>query len=145
MSAVRATAPPRQTSAPGVEPLDLGSRLSGDVDALDDLARELGARTDGGQSRGDATGLLPPRINADRATAEQDLGKLVLALVDIVRRLLERQAARRVLAGSLVDDEVERMGETFLALDRKMTELRTAFGVTSEDLNLNLGPIRDLL
>jgi hypothetical protein len=85
------------------------------------------------------------RINTDQDTVERDLAKLVLSLVDLVRRLMERQAARRISAGSLSDEEVERMGETFLKLDRKLAEITTAFGLQREDLNLNLGPIRDLL
>ena len=88
--------------------------------------------------------FLPRRINATQTTVEKDLAKLVLSLVDLVRRLMERQAARRVNAGSLSDDEVERLGETFLRLDRRMTELRTAFGLRREDLDLNLGTLRDL-
>ena len=127
------------------EQLDLAGRLSGDLSALEDFARELGGRTDAGQPEGDAAGLLPRRINADQTTVEKDLAKLVLALVDLVRQLMERQAVRRVNAGSLSEDEVERMGETFLKLDRRMAELKTAFGLEGEDLNLSLGPIRDLL
>lgn len=130
---------------PPGEPLDLAGRLSGDLGALDDFARELGARADGTPPDGIAAGFLPRRINADQSTVEKDLAKLVLALVDLVRQLLERQALRRVNAGSLSDDEVERMGETFLRLDRRMAELRTAFGLEQADLGLSLGPIRDLL
>jgi len=120
--------------------LDLDGRVSGDLGFLDDFARELGEQTQGAHS----ANMLPRRINANEATVEKDLAKLVLSLVDLVRRLMERQALRRVNAGSLSDDEVERMGETFLKLDRRMTELRTAFDLTEEDLSLNLGPIRDL-
>ena len=139
--------PARSAVAPGAtasaaEQLDLAGRLSGDLSALDDFARELGGRTSHG---GNAAGLLPRRINADHATVEKDLAKLVLALIDLVRRLMEKQAARRVNAGSLTDEQVERMGETFLRLDRKMTELRTAFGLKREELDLSLGPIGDLL
>lgn len=85
------------------------------------------------------------RINADQTTVERDLAKLVLSLVDLIRRLMERQAARRVNAGSLSEDEVERMGETFLKLDRKMAELTTAFGLQRDDLRMNLGSIQDLI
>ena len=127
------------------EPFDLRERLSGDLAALDDFARELGGRAEGGQPGRETSGILPRRINADRTTVEKDLAKVVLALVELVRQLMERQAVRRVNAGSLSEEEVERMGETFLALDRKMTELRTAFGLKREDLDLRLGPIRDLL
>jgi hypothetical protein len=113
--------------------LDLSGRISGDLNAMDDFARELG----------DGSGLLPRRVDANQTTVEKDLAKLVLSLVNLVRQLMERQALRRVNAGSLSEDEVERMGETFLKLDRRMAELRSAFGLRPEDLNLNLGRIRD--
>ena len=138
MSAVRATEIPSGATEWSREQLDLGGRLSGDLNELDDFARAFGARTDAGHSDG-AAGVLPRRINANKATVEKDLAKLVLALIDLVRRLMERQAVRRVNAGSLSEDEIERMGETFLKLDEKMTELRTLFGLKAEDLNLNLG------
>ena len=99
----------------------------------------------GGRLSGDARIRLPRRINTDEAKVEKDIAKLVLALVDLVRQLMERQAVRRVNGGSLTEDEVERMGETFLKLDQRMTQLRLAFGLEREDLDLNLGPIRDLL
>ncbi len=89
--------------------------------------------------------LFPERINADEESVEQGLAKLVLALIDVVRQLLEKQAMHRIDAGSLSDDEIERMGETFLKLEQKMTELKASFGLENEDLNLNLGPLRDLL
>ena len=132
----------RAAESPWGEGADLAGRLSGDLRALDDFTRELGGmenRTAG------ASGTLPRRINADEKNIEKDLAKLVLSVVDLVRQLMERQAVRRVNAGSLSEDEVERMGETFLKLDKRMTELRTAFGLTPDDLELNLGPIRDLL
>jgi hypothetical protein len=114
---------------------DLDGRLSGDTGSLDEFAQELG----------DVSSFLPRRINANSATVEKDVAKLVLSLVDLVRQLIERQAVRRVNAGSLTEDEVERVGEVFLKLDAKMAELKTAFGLQDEDLNLNLGPIRNLL
>ena len=140
-----ASEPPDRAAGSSDGQLDLAGRLSGDLSALEDFARELGRRTDGGQPERDAVSFLPRRINADEKTVEKDLAKLVLALVDLVRQLMERQAIRRVNAGSLSEDEVERMGETFLKLDRRMAELRTVFGLQGEDLNLSLGPIGDLL
>jgi len=125
--------------------LDLGGRLSGDLSALDDFARELGGRSHERLTGSDGDGRLPHRINANRATVEQDLAKLVLALIDMLRRLMEQQAARRVNAGSLSDDQVEEMGQTFLKLRLKMAEIRTAFGLHEDDLNLSLGSIQDLL
>lgn len=133
--------PTERASAAYARPLDLSGRVSGDLNALEDFARELAdSRTHAAM-----TGVLPRRVNADQTTVERDLARLVLSLVELVRELMERQAVRRVNAGSLSDDEVERMGETFLKLDRRMAELRTAFGLAPEDLNLSLGPIGDLL
>lgn len=91
------------------------------------------------------TPALPRRINADPEKVEQGLAKLVLTLVELLRRLLEKQALRRIEAGSLTPEEIERMGVTFLRLEEKMAELRAHFGLTEEDLNLSLGPLGDLM
>ena len=140
-------------SSPGLE-----QRLSGDLEALGDFARELsqlGSATRGdlgAREPGEETGLgrasgggIPDRLNADPATVEQGLAKLVLSLIELLRRLLEKQALRRIEAGSLTEDEIERMGETFLRLERKMAELKATFGLQDDDLNLNLGPLGDLV
>lgn len=144
MSSMSDARSPAGAASPG-EPLDLDGRLSGDIGALDDFTRELGTRARSGMPNARASFSLPRRINADQAKVEKDIAKLVLSLVELVRQLMERQAVRRVNAGSVSEDEVERMGETFLKLDQRMTELRNAFGLEREDLELNLGPIQDLL
>jgi hypothetical protein len=136
----------------------LERRLSGDLTSLDEFARELSQLSHGGMAEpsiregdgdavpGGASGTgIPGRLNADPATVEQGLAKLVLSLIELLRRLLEKQAIRRIEAGSLTDDEIERMGETFLRLERKMEELKATFGLQDGDLNLNLGPLGDLL
>ena len=130
-------------ATPGLE-----ARLSGDLSALDDFASELaqlGHATATGPSPEASGAVSPGRLNADPATVEQGLAKLVLSLVDLLRRLLEKQALRRIEAGSLTDDEIERMGETFLRLERKMEELKATFGLQDGDLNLNLGPLGELV
>ena len=124
---------------------DPTDRIAGDLNALDDFASELVQRTHARQPRMGTDLLSGRRVNADETTLEKDLAKLVLALIDIVRKLMERQAARRVNAGSLSEEEVERLGETFLKLDRRMTELRAVFGLEAEDLSLSLGAIHDLM
>jgi len=73
------------------------------------------------------------------------LGKLVLTLVELIRQLLERQAIRRIEAGSLADDEIERLGTTFLQLGEQVTLLREQFGLDEDELNLDLGPLGKLL
>lgn len=88
---------------------------------------------------------LPGRINADPERVEQGLAKLVLTVIELLRRLLEKQALRRIEGGSLTPDEIERMGLTFLRLEEKMAELKAHFGLTDEDLNLSLGPLGDLM
>ncbi|MBM3188933.1 MAG: gas vesicle protein K [Chloroflexi bacterium] len=88
---------------------------------------------------------LPRRVNADPEGVEKGLAKLVLTLIELVRRLMERQALRRVEAGSLSDAEIERLGETFLRLEMRMEELKQTFGLEDDELNLNLGPLGDLM
>lgn len=90
-------------------------------------------------------GVLGRRVNADRDSLEKGLAQLVLTLVELLRQLMERQALRRVEGGSLTPDEIERLGETFMLLEQKMDELKDAFGLEDEDLNLDLGPLGTLL
>ena len=77
--------------------------------------------------------------------ADSGLAKLVLTLVELIRKLVEKQAMRRVDGGSLTDAEIERLGETLMKLEMKMEELKKHFGLTDRDLNINLGPLGDLM
>lgn len=77
--------------------------------------------------------------------AEKGLAKLVLTLIELIRRLMEREALRRIRKGSLADIEVQKLGMTFKALDKKMLELKTVFGLEDEELNLDLGPLGNLM
>jgi len=88
---------------------------------------------------------LPKRINADPAKVEKGLAKLVLTLVELIRKLMEKQAMRRIEGGSLTDEEIERIGETLMKLENKMQELKEVFGLKDEELNINLGPLGDLM
>lgn len=72
---------------------------------------------------------------------QRGLAALVLTLVELLRELMERQAIRRMDSGTLDDDEIERLGDTFLALRGRMEELKATFGLTDDDLNLDLGPL----
>ena len=85
------------------------------------------------------------RIDADPDRLEKGLAQLVLTVVELLRQLMERQALHRIEAGSLTAEEVERLGRTFLALAERMDELKTEFGLSDEDLNLNLGPLGNLM
>lgn len=88
---------------------------------------------------------LPRRIDADPENVEKGLAQLVLTLVELLRQLMERQALRRMEDGTLTDDEIDRLGETFMKLEQRMGELKQHFELADEDLNLNLGPLGDLL
>lgn len=81
------------------------------------------------------------QIDLDPERVAQGLAGLVLGLLDLLRRLLERQAIRRVQGGDLTEEEEERLGVAFMALEEKMGELIEAFGLAPEDLNLDLGPL----
>ena len=109
--------------------------LSAPESSLEEFEQELGRLTE----------ALPRRINADPEKVEQGLVKLVLTVVELLRRLLEKQALRRMDADSLTPEEIERMGLTFLRLEEKMAELKAHFGLRDEDLNLNLGPLGELM
>ena len=84
---------------------------------------------------------LPDRINADPERVEQGLARLVLTVIEVVRKVVEHQAVRRMDGGGLSDEEVERLGLTLLKLNDRMEQLKGAFGLTDEDLQIDLGPL----
>ena len=88
---------------------------------------------------------LPARIDAEPETVGRDLGRLVLTIVELLRQLMERQAIRRVEAGDLPEETVERLGLGLMRLEEAMDELREYFGLRPEDLNIDLGPLGNLL
>ncbi|WP_308634026.1 gas vesicle protein K [Paenibacillus silvisoli] len=85
------------------------------------------------------------RIHLDPADVEHGLAQLVLTLIELIRQLMERQALRRLEAGSLTEEQIDMLGETLMRLEAKMEELKDLFGLKDEDLNLNLGPIGNLM
>ncbi len=88
---------------------------------------------------------LNRRVSADPEGLEKGLAQLVLTVIELLRQLMERQAVHRMEAGNLTAEEIERLGQTFMALADRMEELKSAFGLEDDDLNLNLGPLGDLL
>jgi CRISPR/Cas system-associated endonuclease Cas1 len=88
---------------------------------------------------------LNPRIDADPETVERSLVTLVLTVVELLRQLVERQAIRRVDRGDLDDDKIETIGMTLMLLDEHMRELCDHFGISRNELNLDLGPLGPLL
>jgi hypothetical protein len=86
-----------------------------------------------------------PRLNLDENGTKNGLGQLVLTLVKLLHELLERQAVRRIEAGSLSDQQIERLGLTLMRQAEEIERLRKEFGLEDEDLNLDLGPLGKLL
>jgi hypothetical protein len=85
------------------------------------------------------------RIDADAEDVGRGLAQLVLTVIELLRQLMERQAIRRVEAGGLSDEQVERLGQALIALEQRMDELKEDFGLADQDLNLDLGPLGRLL
>jgi len=88
--------------------------------------------------------VIPERISADPEIVENGLARLVLSIIELIRRLLEKQALRRMDAGNLTEEEIERLGNALMKLEEKMDELKRVFGLSDEDLNLKLGPVKTL-
>lgn len=100
-------------------------------DSLEDFMQTLEKRTE------------PSRVNVDPEKVEQGLVKLVLALVELLRQILEKQAIRRMESGSLTNEEIDRLGRTLMKLEEKIKELKEHFRI--DDLNINLGPLGNLI
>ncbi len=84
-------------------------------------------------------------VQAEREDVARGLAQLVLTVVELLRQLMERQAIRRVEGGGLSDEQIDRLGEALMALEERMEDLKQQFGLRDEDLNLNLGPLGNLL
>ena len=85
------------------------------------------------------------RLNLDPDDVKNGLGQLVLTLVKLLHELLERQAMRRIDAGSLSEAEIERLGFTLMRQAQEIERLRKEFRLEEDDLNLDLGPLGKLL
>jgi hypothetical protein len=123
----------------------VGSALETCAGAADTVSSDLGS---------DHTSSVPfcssgpedaTDAGADIEKVEQGLAKLVLTVLELLRRLLEKQAIRRMEGGSLTEAEIERMGRAFQRLAQKVEELKTVFGLTGQELNLDLGPLGNLM
>jgi len=107
-----------------------------EVAKLDDLRRELERA---GRS------ASPLRWNADPEDVQRSVAHLVLTLVEFIRRLLERQAIRRMEAGTLTDDQTEDVGRALMKLEETVLDIAAKFGILPDDLNLDLGPVGKLM
>jgi gas vesicle protein GvpK/gas vesicle protein GvpA/GvpJ/GvpM family len=87
---------------------------------------------------------LPPRLNTDPDNVENGLAKLVLTLIEVLRKVLEHQAVRRMEGGHLSDAEIEKLGVALLRLNDRMQDMKGIFGLTDDDLQIDLGPLGTL-
>lgn len=114
-----------------------GSAIAGEPPCGDQLARAFEAISDQ---------MLPKiALNVDPDKAGQDLARIVLALVEFVRRLLELQAIRRMEAGRLTEAEEERVGASLMHSAEAIRIVAAQFGLQECDLNLDLGPLGRLI
>jgi len=81
------------------------------------------------------------RWNARPEDVQKSVAQLVLALVEFLRKLLERQAIRRMDARTLTEEQVENVGLALMKLEEAVREIAAKFGLEPEDLNLDLGPL----
>jgi regulator of sirC expression with transglutaminase-like and TPR domain len=108
-----------------------------EVEELDALREEL--------ERQVRAAAETPRWNADPEDVQRSVVRLVLALVEFIRRLLERQAIRRMEAETLTPEEVENVGLALMRLEEAVRDLAERFGIPQEELNLDLGPLGKLV
>jgi hypothetical protein len=87
----------------------------------------------------------PERIDATPDDIESGVARLVLTLVEFLRQVLEHQAVRRMEGGTLSEEEIEQLGLALLRLQDRLAEIKSVFGVTDEELNIDLGPLGRLI
>ena len=87
----------------------------------------------------------PPRWNVEPQDVQKSVVRLVLALVEFLRKLLERQAIRRMESGTLTAEETEKIGQALMKLEETVQQLARRFGLKPEELNLDLGPLGRLI
>jgi gas vesicle protein GvpK len=112
------------------------------------LRRELdqrlrGSGATGGRKKRNGRRRSPPmRWNPDPEDVQKSVAQLVLTIVEFLRQLMERQAIRRMERQTLTKHEVEAVGLALMRLEQTVREMAKRFGLTAEDLNLDLGPIK---
>jgi hypothetical protein len=107
-----------------------------EVAELDQLRKEL-ERT--------ARGASPLRWNANPDDVQRSVAQLVLTLVEFIRQLLERQAIRRMEAGTLNEGQTEEVGQALMKLEETVQDIAAKFGLSPDELNLDLGPVGKLM
>jgi hypothetical protein len=105
-----------------------------EVEELEELRQELERVTS-----------TPLRWNADPDDVQRSVAQLVLTLVEFIRKLLERQAIRRMEEGTLTDQQTEDVGRALMKLEETLRDIAARFGIDQDDLNLDLGPVGKLM
>jgi hypothetical protein len=107
-----------------------------DIDYIERLQREIKKAEEN----------IPKLIDfGNSKKTEQGIAKLILTLVELIRRLMEKEAYRRVKSGMLLPIEIEKLGLTLKAVKKKINEIQAIFGIEDEELNLDLGPLGNLM
>jgi hypothetical protein len=89
---------------------------------------------------------IPKIIDAsDPKKTEQGMAQLVLTLLELIRKLMEKEAYRRVKKGTLSSIEIQKLGLSLKAVQKKIKEVQAIFGIDDEDLNIDLGPLGNLM
>ena len=88
---------------------------------------------------------MAPRWNADPEEVQRSVARLVLALVEFLRKLMEKQAIRRMEAGTLTEEETENVGLALMKLEETLHDIAARFGLKPDELNLDLGPLGRLI
>jgi hypothetical protein len=133
----RSPAPTRRRRKDGTVVAKAGALTVTELAELEDIRKEL-ERVAGGASS-------PLRWNADPDDVQRSVAQLVLTLVEFIRKLLERQAIRRMEAGTLTDEQTEDVGRALMKLEETVLDIAARFGIPPEDLNLDLGPVGKLM
>jgi hypothetical protein len=111
-----------------------GALTVSEVEELEDLRREL-----------ERVSSSPLRWNADPDDVQRSVAHLVLTLVEFIRKLLERQAIRRMDEGTLTDQQTEDVGRALMKLEETVRDIAAKFGIAADELNLDLGPVGKLI
>lgn len=123
--------------------MELTSTMQVESESIQDFALMM-QQEDRIQPRAQSGTPCRARLELDPEQVKNGLGQLVLTVVKLLHELLERQALRRIDAGSLTDEQIERLGLTLMRQAEEIDRLRNEFGLEDQDLNLDLGPLGTL-
>jgi len=90
------------------------------------------------------TQQAPIRWNPDPEDVQKSVVKLVLSLMEFIRKLMERQAIRRLEEKTLTPAEIENVGLALMKLEQTVHLIAKRFKLDPKELNLDLGPLGKL-